>query len=127
MVKIMIVEDNEFNMDALTRLLRRKGFDVVCAESGELAVEQAPAETPDVILMDIGLPGIDGYETTRQIKSDTKTATIPIIALTAHAYDSGKFKAEEAGCVSFDTKPVELDRLLRKIDGVLAGSTGWIE
>jgi two-component system cell cycle response regulator DivK len=118
MAKILLVEDNEMNRDMLTRRLERKGYAVVCAVDGAQAVTMAQSENPALILMDMSLPGLDGWEATRQIKATNKT--IPIIALTAHAMASDEQKAKEAGCDDFDTKPVELSRLLEKIEALLA-------
>jgi CheY-like chemotaxis protein len=118
MAKILLVEDNEMNRDMLSRRLERKGYAVVCAVDGAQAVLMAQSEKPALILMDMSLPGLDGWEATRQIKAANKT--IPIIALTAHAMTSDEQKAKEAGCDDFDTKPVELTRLLEKIEAQLA-------
>jgi len=118
MAKILLVEDNEMNRDMLTRRLERKGYAVVCAVDGAQAVTMAQSEQPALILMDMSLPGLDGWEATRQIKAANKT--IPIIALTAHAMASDEQRAKEAGCDDFDTKPVELARLLEKIEAQLA-------
>ena len=118
MAKILLVEDNEMNRDMLSRRLERKGYAVVCAVDGVQAVTMAQSEKPALILMDMSLPGLDGWEATRQIKAANRT--IPIIALTAHAMASDEQKAREAGCDDFDTKPVELARLLEKIEAQLA-------
>jgi len=118
MAKILLVEDNEMNRDMLSRRLERKGYAVVCAVDGLQAVTMAQSEKPALILMDMSLPGLDGWEATRQIKAANRT--IPIIALTAHAMASDEQKAREAGCDDFDTKPVELARLLEKIEAQLA-------
>jgi len=118
MAKILLVEDNEMNRDMLSRRLERKGYAVVCAVDGVQAVTMAQSEKPALILMDMSLPGLDGWEATRQIKAANKT--VPIIALTAHAMTSDEQKAKEAGCDDFDTKPVELARLLEKIEAQLA-------
>ena len=118
MAKILLVEDNEMNRDMLSRRLARKGYAVVCAVDGAQAVTMAQSEKPALILMDMSLPGVDGWEATRQIKAANKA--IPIIALTAHAMASDEQKAKEAGCDDFDTKPVELARLLEKIEAQLA-------
>ena len=118
MAKILLVEDNEMNRDMLSRRLERKGYAVVCAVDGAQAVLMAQSEKPALILMDMSLPGLDGWEATRQIKAANKA--IPIIALTAHAMASDEQKAREAGCDDFDTKPVELARLLEKIEAQLA-------
>jgi len=118
MAKILLVEDNEMNRDMLSRRLERKGYSVVCALEGAQAVTMAHSENPALILMDMSLPGIDGWEATRQIKAANQS--IPIIALTAHAMATDEQKAKEAGCDDFDTKPVELARLLEKIEAQLA-------
>lgn len=115
MWKILLVEDNELNRDMLSRRLERKDYTVVMAVDGEEGVRMAGAEIPDLILMDMDLPIIDGWEATRQIKANPATAKIPIIALTAHAMATDKDKAMEAGCDDYDTKPVEFQRLLGKI------------
>jgi two-component system, cell cycle response regulator DivK len=117
MAKILLVEDNEMNRDMLSRRLVRKGFAVVTAIDGLQGVEMAASETPDIILMDMSLPGIDGWEATRRIKSGG--GTTPIIALTAHAMTGDRDKALEAGCDDYDTKPIDLDRLLGKIQALL--------
>jgi CheY-like chemotaxis protein len=119
MPKILLVEDNEMNRDMLSRRLARKGFDVAIAEDGQRGVDMAKAEAPDLILMDMSLPVIDGWEATRRIKEAAETAAIPVIALTAHAMASDREKAMQAGCDDYDTKPVELPRLLEKIGKLL--------
>ena len=119
MTKILLVEDNEMNRDMLSRRLTRKGYDIVFAEDGQRAIDMAASETPDLILMDMSLPVIDGWEATQRIKGAAETAGIPIIALTAHAMESDRQKAMEAGCDEYDTKPVELARLLGKIEQLL--------
>jgi len=119
MTKILLVEDNEMNRDMLSRRLARKGFDVVEALDGLEGVERARSEAPDLILMDMSLPGIDGWEATRRIKADSELARIPVIALTAHAMEGDREKALEAGCDDYDTKPIELPRLLSKIGELL--------
>jgi CheY-like chemotaxis protein len=119
MVRLLLVEDNEMNRDMLSRRLKRKGFEVDIAVDGEKGVEQARANHPDIILMDMSLPIIDGWEATRQLKADDATKHIPIIALTAHAMTDDRLKALEAGCDEYDTKPVELPRLLSKIRSFL--------
>ena len=123
MAKILLVEDNEMNRDMLTRRLQRRGHEVVCAVDGADGVEKARSETPGLILMDMSLPGIDGWEASRQIKADPQTSTIPIIALTAHAMSNDRERAIEAGCDDYDTKPVELPRLLGKIDALLGATS----
>ena len=115
MTKILIVEDNPMNRDMLTRRLRRHKFDIVCACDGPSGIDMAAAESPDVILMDIALGDMNGWEATRIIKANPATSRIPIIALTAHALSSDLAKSKEAGCADFETKPVDLDRLLAKI------------
>ena len=123
MTKILLVEDNEMNRDMLSRRLERKGYQVVIAVDGQQAVDMAASETPAIILMDMSLPVLDGWEATRHIKGGAATKHIPIIALTAHAMQGDEQKAREAGCDDFDTKPVELPRLLQKIEARLAGSS----
>ena len=120
MTKILYVEDNEDNVYMLTNRLKRKGFDVVVAGDGAQGVEMATSEAPDLILMDLGLPVLDGWEATRRLKGAEATRAIPIIALTAHAMEGDREKALEAGCDEFDTKPVNLPRLLEKIQTILA-------
>ena len=119
MPKILLVEDNEMNRDMLSRRLERRGFTVVIAADGEVGLNQARTCSPDLILMDMSLPVIDGWEATRQLKADPSTSKIPIIALTAHAMAEDRVKAMAAGCDDFDTKPVELPRLLAKSDAML--------
>ncbi len=119
MPKILLVEDNELNRDMLSRRLIRKGFEVVMAVDGLQGVAMASQEKPDLILMDMSLPGIDGWEATRRIKADAATKAMPVIALTAHAMTEDRAKALAAGCDDFDTKPVDLPRLLNKIDQLL--------
>ena len=116
MSKILLVEDNEMNRDMLSRRLQRKGFEVVMAVDGQAGVDMASSEGPDIILMDLSLPVIDGWEATRRIKADPATQNIPVIALTAHAMAGDEQKALDAGCDDYDTKPVKLDRLLEKIE-----------
>ena len=120
MSKVLLVEDNEMNRDMLSRRLERKGFEVVFAEDGSIAVEMAASEAPDLILMDMSLPILDGWEATRRIKADAETSGIPIIALTAHAMAGDREKAMEVGCEDYDTKPVDFPRLLGKIEGLIA-------
>lgn len=119
MAKILIVEDNEMNRDMLSRRLQRKGFEVVMAVDGEEGVKMAQSETPDLILMDMSLPIIDGWEAARLLKASPETQAIPVIALTAHAMSGDREKALEAGCDDYDTKPVELTRLLEKMEALL--------
>jgi two-component system, cell cycle response regulator DivK len=120
MAKILLVEDNEMNRDMLSRRLERRGYTMVIALDGKQGVNLARSEMPDLILMDMSLPILDGWEATRQIKSAPETKSIPIIALTAHAMTADEQKAREAGCDDFDTKPIELSRLLEKIGALLA-------
>jgi two-component system cell cycle response regulator DivK len=117
--KILLVEDNEMNQDMLSRRLQRKGYDVVIAVDGGQGVAMAQSEAPDLILMDMSLPVLDGWEATRQLKSAPDTRTIPIIALTAHAMSGDREKAFDAGCDDYDTKPIDLTRLLGKIQAML--------
>lgn len=119
MAKLLLVEDNEMNRDMLSRRLERKGYTVVCAVDGQEGVNKARAEKPDLILMDMSLPVIDGWEATRQLKEGGDTKAIPLIALTAHAMEGDERKAREAGCDDYDTKPVDLARLLGKIEFLL--------
>jgi len=119
MAKILLVEDNEMNRDMLSRRLERKGYQVVIAVDGKQGVMMAQLEAPDLILMDMSLPELDGWEATRQLKAAPETRSIPIIALTAHAISGDREKAIEAGCDDYDTKPVDLPRLLRKIQALL--------
>lgn len=119
MAKILLVEDNEMNRDMLSRRLVKRGYEVVIAVEGEQGVALARTDSPDLVLMDMSLPVLDGWEATRRLKSDPATRQIPIIALTAHAMAGDREKAREAGCDDFDTKPVELPRLLSKIEGLL--------
>jgi CheY-like chemotaxis protein len=119
MAKILLVEDNEMNRDMLSRRLARKGFEVVMAVDGGQAVSMAESERPDLILMDMSLPVIDGWEATRRVKASATTGHIPIIALTAHAMSGDREKALGAGCNDYDTKPIEMPRLLEKIDALL--------
>ena len=120
MLKILLVEDNEMNRDMLSRRLERKGFSVIIAIDGQAGINMATSESPDLILMDLSLPVIDGWEATRQIKANPATQSIPVIALTAHAMAGDEQKALEAGCDEYDTKPVDLKRLLAKIDSLLS-------
>jgi CheY-like chemotaxis protein len=120
MPKILLVEDNEYNSDMLSRRLARKDFQVLCAADGAEAVRLARAERPDLILMDMQVPVLDGWEATRQLKADADTAAIPVIALTAYAMCGDRDKALQAGCDDYDTKPVEWSRLLEKIHALLA-------
>ena len=119
MVKILLVEDNEMNRDMLSRRLRRNGYEVVIAIDGQQGVEMAASESPDLILMDMSLPVIDGWEATRRVRESEATRKIPVIALTAHAMAGDREKAIEAGCDDYDTKPVEITRLLGKITALI--------
>ncbi len=123
MARILLVEDNEMNRDMLSRRLERKGYAVTCAVDGQEGVAKARSERPDLILMDMSLPVLDGWQATLQLKTDAATRAIPVIALTAHAMAEDEKKAREAGCDDYDTKPVELERLLGKIEKLLGGAT----
>jgi len=118
--KILLVEDNEMNQDMLTRRLERRGYQVVLAADGEQGIAMASSERPDLILMDMSLPVVDGWDATRRIKSDPTTSSIPVIALTAHAMSGDRERAMQAGCDDYDTKPIELPRLLGKVEALLA-------
>ena len=118
--KILLVEDNEMNRDMLSRRLEKRGYQVLLALDGEQGIAVAHPERPDLVLMDISLPVLDGWEATRKLKSAPDTQSIPIIALTAHAMSSDRDKAVEAGCDDFDTKPIDLGRLIQKIEALLA-------
>ena len=120
MAKILLVEDNEMNRDMLSRRLMRKGYEVLIAVDGEEGVRMARSSKPDLILMDMSLPVIDGWEATRQIKAIVELQSIGIIALTAHAMVQDKERALAAGCDDFDTKPIDIDRLTQKIEALLA-------
>ncbi len=120
-MKLLLVEDNEMNRDMLSRRLLRRGYEIVMAVDGGQGVEMAGSELPDLILMDMSLPVIDGWEATRRIKAAEATRHIPVIGLTAHAMAGDREKAIEAGCNDYDTKPVELDRLIAKIEALLPG------
>jgi two-component system cell cycle response regulator DivK len=122
--KILLVEDNEMNRDMLSRRLERKGYQIVMAFDGGAGVEMSVSETPDLILMDMSLPVLNGWEATRQIKANPATQNIPVIALTAHAMASDREKALEAGCEDYDTKPIELPRLLEKMETLLKKAQG---
>jgi two-component system cell cycle response regulator DivK len=121
MPRILLVEDNEMNRDMLSRRLARKGYEVAIAVDGQQGIAMARSETPDLILMDMSLPVLDGWEATRQLKAAAETKAIPVIALTAHAMVGDREKAVEAGCDDFDTKPIEFPRLVEKIEALLAG------
>jgi CheY-like chemotaxis protein len=120
MVKILLVEDNEMNRDMLSRRLERRGYEVVIAVDGAAGVAMTILENPNLVLMDMSLPIMDGWEATRQLKANPETQHIPVIALTAHAMSGDREKALEAGCDDYDTKPIELPRLLEKIANLLA-------
>jgi len=122
MRKILLVEDNEMNREMLSRRLAKRGFEVVFAVTGREAIEKALSELPNLILMDLSLPDVDGWEATRRIKSQLATAAIPVIALTAHAMAGDREKAMEAGADDYDTKPVEFTRLLEKIESFLGSA-----
>ncbi|TVY01964.1 response regulator [Cohnella terricola] len=117
---ILLVEDNELNRDMLSRRLARKGYQVITAEDGRQGIDLAGSEMPDLILMDMSLPVLDGWEATRLLKASSETRSIPIIALTAHAMAEDERKAYQAGCDDFDTKPIDWARLLGKIEAALA-------
>ncbi|MGE5525082.1 MAG: response regulator [Rhodospirillaceae bacterium] len=123
MAKILLVEDNEMNRDMLSRRLRKKGYEVIIAVDGAEGVSMAISESPDLILMDMGLPVLDGWDATRKLKAMPETQAISVIALSAHALADDKEKALAAGCDDYDTKPVDLTRLLGKIEALLARRT----
>jgi len=120
MSRILYVEDNEDNIYMLTERLRRRGFDVIVARDGEEGLEKARGESPDLVIMDLGLPVLDGWEAIRQIRADKELRRLPVIALSAHAMPDERDRAMEAGCDEFDTKPVNFNRLLEKIAALLA-------
>jgi len=120
MTRILMVEDDEMNRDMLSRRLERRGYEVVMARDGSAGVQMAAEEQPDVILMDMSLPVLDGWEATRRLKADARTRDIPVIALTAHAMADDERKALDAGCDDFDTKPVDLNRLVAKIETLVS-------
>jgi len=122
MTTILIVEDNEMNRDMLSRRLVRRGYDVLIAVDGENGLEVARANVPDLVLMDMSLPVVDGWEATRRLKSDERLKHVPVIALTAHAMANDRDKALDAGCDDYDTKPIELPRLLAKMEKLLSAS-----
>jgi CheY-like chemotaxis protein len=124
MTKILLVEDNEMNRDMLSRRLEHRGYEVVVALDGQEGVDMAATELPDLVLMDMSLPVLDGWEATRRLKAGPATAHIPVIALTAHAMAGDREHAMDAGCDDYDTKPIELPRLLKKIEALLAGNAG---
>ena len=115
-MKILLVEDNELNRDMLSRRLKRKGFEVICAEDGQEGIDVALTESPDIVLMDLSLPVVDGWAASKKLKSEATTKSIPIIALTAHAMKGDRERALEAGCDDYDTKPINFERLLGKIN-----------
>ncbi|CUW39303.1 putative Polar-differentiation response regulator DivK [Magnetospirillum sp. XM-1] len=119
MAKILLVEDNEMNRDMLSRRLQRKGYDVVMAVDGEQGVAMASSQSPDLILMDMSLPVLNGWDATRRIKADSALSGIPVIALTAHAMASDREQALAAGCDAYETKPIDLPQLLEKIESLL--------
>ena len=120
MAKILLIEDNEMNRDMLSRRLMRRGHEITTAFDGPAGIASATETRPDLILMDISLPGMDGWEATKILRAQAETAAIPIIALTAHAMEADRRRSLEAGCDDYDTKPVDLARLLVKIDALLA-------
>jgi len=124
MPKVLLVEDNEMNRDMLSRRLIRRGFEVVFALNGKEGVERARSEKPDIILMDMSLPIMDGWEATRCVKADDATSGVPVIGLTAHAMAGDREKAIAAGCDDYDTKPVEIDRLIGKMEKLLGAAKG---
>jgi len=124
MPRILLVEDNEMNRDMLSRRLQRKGYEVAIAIDGGQGVEMAKSQMPDLILMDMSLPVLDGWEATRRIKANDATRAIPVIALTAHAMAGDEEKAREAGCDDYDTKPIDLPRLLGKMEALLGKKSG---
>jgi CheY-like chemotaxis protein len=124
MTKVLVVEDNEMNRDMLSRRLTRRGFQVIFAVDGQQGVDLARSERPDIILMDMSLPVIDGWEATRLVKSDDATRGVPVIGLTAHAMAGDREKAIDAGCDDYDTKPVELERLIGKMERLLGAGKG---
>jgi len=119
MAKLLLVEDNEMNRDMLSRRLQRRGYEVIMAVDGEEAITLTLSEVPDLILMDMSLPLLDGWEATRRLKAAPQTQSIPILALTAHAMEGDRDKAIEAGCDDYDSKPIEFPRLLAKIQTLL--------
>ena len=123
MAKILYVEDDDDNAYMMTRRLSRRGFEVVVARDGEDALARAAAEAPDLVLMDLGLPGIDGWEATRRLKANPATRALPVIAVSSHAMKGDREKALEAGCDDYDTKPIEFARLLDKIRALLPGGS----
>ena len=124
MTKILVVEDNEMNLDMLSRRLSRQGYEVVAAQDGAAGMDRAGSERPHIILMDMSLPVLDGWEATRRLKADPATREIPIIALTAHAMAEHRERAMAAGCDDYDTKPIDLPRLIEKIKKLLPAAGG---
>jgi CheY-like chemotaxis protein len=122
MAKLLLVEDNEMSRDMLSRRLARRGYEVAVAVDGAQGVEMARTERPDLVLMDLSLPVIDGWEATRRIKAGEETRHLPVIGLTAHAMASDREKALDAGCDDYDTKPIELERLLQKVEALIQGA-----
>jgi two-component system, cell cycle response regulator DivK len=122
MARVLLVEDNEMNRDMLSRRLTRRGFEVIFAVDGQQGVDLARTQRPDIILMDMSLPVLDGWEATRLVKADDATRCVPVIGLTAHAMSGDRERAIEAGCDDYDTKPVELDRLIGKIERLLSAA-----
>jgi two-component system cell cycle response regulator DivK len=122
MARVLLVEDNEMNRDMLSRRLTRRGFEVIFAVDGQQGVDLARTQRPDIILMDMSLPVLDGWEATRLVKPDDATRSVPVIGLTAHAMSGDRERAIEAGCDDYDTKPVELDRLIGKIERLLGAA-----
>jgi CheY-like chemotaxis protein len=120
MAKILIIEDTENNRVLLTRRLKPRGYDIITAEDAERGLPLIQAERPDLVLMDVGLPGMNGWEATRQLKSDAATRHVPVIALTAHAMDGDREKAMAAGCDDYEIKPIDFNRLFEKIDRLLS-------
>lgn len=123
MKKLLLVEDNEMNRDMLSRRLERRGYTVLCAVDGAEGLEQAQRHAPDLVLMDMSLPVLDGWEATRRLKADPATKAIPVLALTAHAMAGERDRALAAGCDDYDTKPVDFTRLLGKIESLLVAAT----
>lgn len=119
MPRLLLIEDNAMNRDMLSRRLARKGYEVTVAADGEQGLRSAAEDPPDLVLMDMALPVVDGWEATRRLKADRATAKIPVIGLTAHAMEGDREKAMEAGCDDYDTKPVEIERLLEKIEALI--------
>ena len=121
MPRILVIEDNEENRDSLARRLQRRGFEVLLAAGGKVGVETTKAEHPDLVLMDLNMPEVDGWEATRRIKADPATADVPVIALTAHAMAGDKERAFAAGCADYHTKPIEFPKLMAQIESLLQG------